>query len=112
MTKDQFVQQLQLASVSMVCDGLHNLGFQADKFVMSGIRPIFELEKVVVGLARTIKYEISRESPTRDDKLVARKGIDEGKPGEFLVQDGSGCMAAFLVISLHSLARRGAWLEL
>jgi len=95
MTKDQMINQIKLTSVSMVFDALIMLGYKADKFFMSGIKPVVDLETVMVGVARTMKFEISREFPTRDDLLIARGGIDEAKPGEVLVQDGSGYMLAF-----------------
>jgi len=95
MTKDQLIKQIKSTSVSMVFDALIKLGYKADKVLMSDIRPIVNLEKLMVGVARTMKYEISRDFPTLDDLNIAREGIDGAVPGEVLVQDGSGYMLAF-----------------
>lgn len=95
MGKNQLIDQIKSTCVSMVFDALLKLDYKADKVFMSGIRPIVDLETVMVGVARTMKFEISREFPTRDDLQLGRKGIDEAKPGEVLVQDGSGYMLAF-----------------
>ncbi len=95
MTRDQLINQIKSTSVSMVFDALIKLGYKADKVFMSGIRPIVDLETVMVGIARTMKFEISKELPTRDDLLLGRRGIDGTMPGEVLVQDGSGYMLAF-----------------
>lgn len=95
MNKHQLVEQLQSTSVSMVLDALIKLGYRPDKVLMSGIKPVVNLEKVMVGVARTLKYEISRDFPSRQDFTIARRGIDEAAPGEVLIQDGSGYPAAF-----------------
>lgn len=95
MKKDQLVNQIKSTSVSMVHDALLKLGYKTDKILMTGIKPVVDLGTIMVGVARTLKYEISREFPALDDLTMARKGIDAGKPGEVLVQDGSGYMLAF-----------------
>jgi len=95
MEKSHLIDQVKSASVSMVFDALKKLGHKPDKVLMSGIKPVVDLEVLMVGTARTMKYEISRELPTLEDLTCARKGIDEAKPGEVLVQDGSGYMLAF-----------------
>jgi 4-hydroxy-4-methyl-2-oxoglutarate aldolase len=95
MTKDQLIKQIKSTSVSMVFDAMIKLGYKADKVLMSDIRPVVNLEKLMVGVARTMKYEISRDFPTLDDLTIAREGVDGAAPGEVLVQDGSGYMLAF-----------------
>lgn len=95
MEVNQVIERLKSASVSMAFDALIKLGYKSDKILMSGIRPVVDLEKVMVGLARTMRYEVSRDFPSLDDLVIARKGIDEAKAGEVLVQDGSGYMLAF-----------------
>ncbi len=95
MTRDKLIEQVESTSVSMVFDALIKLGYRTDKILMTGIKPVVDLGRIMVGVARTLKYEISREFPTIDDLTIARKGIDSGSPGEVLVQDGSGYNLAF-----------------
>ena len=95
MEQNQLIEQIKPTSVSMVFDALVKLSYRADKVLMSDIKPIVNLERLMVGTACTMKYEISRNLPTLDDFIIARGGIDAAKPGDILVLDGLGFAAAF-----------------
>jgi 4-hydroxy-4-methyl-2-oxoglutarate aldolase len=95
MTRDELINQIKSACVSMVFDALMKLDYKVDKVLMSGIKPVVDLGTVMVGVARPIKYEISREYPKRDDLLLARRYVDAATPGDVLIQDGSGYNLAF-----------------